>query len=194
MTVQISCGQENSLKQRDVGGPCEGCEALLEYEDKHLNSVDTLPLFEQSSEQIKLTGTIYQPDGKTPASDVIMYIYQTNEAGIYPKKGNETNWASRHGYIRGWIKTDKSGKYTFYTFRPASYPNTTVAQHIHVTVKEPDTNAYYIDEYQFEDDPNYSARNKTAQRGGNGLVALKKQEGLLIAERDIILGKNIPNY
>ncbi|MEP2772666.1 MAG: intradiol ring-cleavage dioxygenase [Fulvivirga sp.] len=188
----IAC---STAQERKVGGRCEGCEALFEYGDRQLDATDTLPGFEAAREKIKLSGTVFKSDGKTPAENVIIYVYQTDQKGIYPTKGNEIGWGKRHGYIRGWMKTDDSGKYSFYTFRPASYPNTTVAQHIHITVKEPGLIPYYIDDYNFADDPNLNEGHSSNHRGGNGLVKLKKSDnGLLAASRDIILGKHIPGY
>ena len=109
-------------------------------------------------------GTVYRQDGRTPAKDVIIYIYHTNTKGIYETNGEETGWAKRHGVYRGWVKTNADGRYDFYTFRPASYPNTTIAQHIHMTVKEPDTNPYYIDDILFSNDPLLSDRQINRQR------------------------------
>lgn len=71
---------------RIVGGGCEGCEALHEYEDKKLTSTDTLPEFENNEPQLKITGTVYKKGGKKPAEGVIFYIYHTNRNGIYEKK------------------------------------------------------------------------------------------------------------
>ena len=99
------CEAQQSAPTKLVGGPCEGCEAIFEYGDKKLTAVDTLPDFHDPGPRIKITGTIYKPDGKTPAKDVILYIYHTNQKGIYATKGDEKGWARRHGYIRGWIKT-----------------------------------------------------------------------------------------
>ena len=45
-----------------------------------------MPDFTAAKEQLKITGIIYKKDGKTPAKDVILYAYQTNEKGIYPKR------------------------------------------------------------------------------------------------------------
>ena len=134
----VSCikSQEKKSIPKLVGGPCEGCEAIYEYGTEILNSVDTIPGFSSAKEQLKITGYIYKSDGKTPAKDIILYAYQTNEKGMYPKKSTSKGWEKRHGYMRGWIKTDSEGRYTIYTFRPASYPNTTIEQHIHLTVKE----------------------------------------------------------
>lgn len=190
----VNC--QNNNQYQKVGGPCEGCEAIHEYGDKVLKPVDTLPQFGELPDPIKVTGTVYKLDGTTPADNVIIYVYHTDHKGVYPKTSNSKGWESRHGYLRGWMKTGKDGKYTFYTSRPASYPNTTVAQHIHITVKEPNLNEYYIDSYHFTDDPNLPKNilNKTNPRGGYGVIQLYKEGNLYVAKRDIVLGKNIPNY
>lgn len=190
---QISC---TSAQDKQVGGRCEGCEALYEYGSRSLNSVDTIPGFEESAAKMKVTGVIYLNDGVTPAKDVILYIYHTDERGIYRASTDAQGWERRHGQHRGWIKTGTDGKYTFYTFRPASYPNTTIPQHIHATVKPPGYSDYYIDDFYFDDDPNLTPtlRAQDKRRAGSGIVALKMENGMLHAQRDIILGLNIPGY
>ncbi len=182
--------------RKTVGGGCEGCEAIFEFGEKTLNNVDTLPGFDSSEPKLKITGTVFQRDGKTPAKDVILYVYHTDRTGIYPKKGGETGWARRHGYLRGWIKTDQSGRYTFYTFRPAAYPDLTEPEHIHLTVKEPDRNEYYLDDFVFEDDPILTPDKQKAlsNRGGSGIGCPQLESGMLTFRRDIILGLNIPDY
>ena len=72
----------NDSNAKLVGGPCEGCEAIFEYGNKILNNVDTLPDFNKSEIKLKVMGTIYQADGRTPASGIILYIYQTDQHGI----------------------------------------------------------------------------------------------------------------
>ena len=190
----LSCNGQNDLENtKTVGGGCEGCEALLEYGDRKLSPVDTLPLFKETEPKLKISGTVYENDGKTPAKDVILYIYHTNREGIYQKKGNEKGWARRHGFIRGWAKTDNSGRYTFYTFRPASYPDSSEPEHIHLTIKEPGTNEYYLDDFVFEDDP-LLKKTKFSNRGGSGVMKPVDRDGMLHIERNIILGLNIPGY
>ncbi|WP_026967362.1 intradiol ring-cleavage dioxygenase [Algoriphagus terrigena] len=191
--LSIKCsGQSRKL----VGGGCEGCKAIFEFGEKTLTNVDTLPGFHSTEPKLKITGTVFRRDGKTPAKDVILYVYHTDRTGIYPKKGNEVGWARRHGYLRGWVKTDQSGRYTFYTFRPAAYPDRSEPEHIHLTVKEPDKNEYYLDEFVFADDPilTPARRKKLEDRGGSGILPSVNSRGMLHANRDIILGLNIPDY
>ncbi|MEQ8339423.1 MAG: intradiol ring-cleavage dioxygenase [Cyclobacteriaceae bacterium] len=194
--VGISCNAQTDRKvQQKVGGPCEGCEAIHEYGSKMLSFIDTLPLFKETKPKLKITGTVFQKDG-SPANDVIIYIYQTNRKGIYQTRGDEKGWARRHGFIRGWVKTGRDGKYTFYTFRPAAYPDGREPEHIHITVKEPGKNEYYLDEFVFEDDPllTLDERKTLNNRGGSGIVKPVLTNGTLTINRDLFLGLNIPDY
>lgn len=190
--TNIACSQSS----KKVGGPCQGCEAALDYGDKKLSSVDTLPGFDEHNQKMKIQGTVFEKDGKTPAKNVIIYIYQTNQKGVYEKKGDETGFASYHGIYRGWVKTNEVGEYAFYTFKPGAYPSRSEPAHVHFTIKEPGINEYYIDAIQFDDDPLLEKRDREKKnpRGGNGIISLVKRDGLLIADRDITLGLNIPNY
>lgn len=192
-----SCKGQTNNNYKLVGGPCESCEAVLEFGDRELTAIDTLPDFQNDGTKLKVEGTVYKHDGSTPAEDVILYVYHTNNEGIYPTRGNEKGWAKRQGYIRGWVKTDENGKYEFYTLRPGIYPNRNSPAHIHVTVLEPNGKYYWLESYLFDDDPILSdeSRNKKNPRGGNnGVMKLTKENGLFIGKRDIILGKNINNY
>jgi protocatechuate 3,4-dioxygenase beta subunit len=176
-----------------VGGPCEGCEALFEYGKRILSPVDTLPGFQENDPKIVLTGTVYEPDGKTPAGGTILYIYHTDREGLYSGGSNSSTWSRRHGRYRGWVQTDASGRYAFYTFRPAPYPGGQEVEHIHITVKPSQTNEYYIDEFVFDDDPllTKERRNQLDNRGGSGIVQLKKEGALWKGERDIVLLRRI---
>ncbi|MDY8137311.1 intradiol ring-cleavage dioxygenase [Aquimarina sp. 2201CG5-10] len=191
-----ACNSQGTTKDKIIGGPCQGCDAIFEYENKKLTSIDTLPAFSKNQPQLKITGIVYQKDGKTPAKDVILYIYHTNREGIYETKGDEKGWARRHGYIRGWIKTNADGRYTFYTFRPAAYPNGVAPEHIHITVKEPGKNEYYIEDYFFDNDPllTQTKRKNLSNRGGSGISFPVLKNGIYTVKRDIVLGLNIENY
>lgn len=197
-----ACSQENEdfeVKTKSVGGPCEGCEAIFESEVSfdQLTSTVSLPDFNEAGPGISISGTVYKADGITPAPGVVIYVYHTNRQGIYPRRGNEKGWAKRHGYIRGWIKTNEHGFYQFNTLRPARYPNRNDAEHIHITIKEPGVNEYWLSEYLFDDDPLLTeAQRKTYEyRGGNGIIKLSAPvNGIAAATRNITLGLNIPGY
>ena len=199
--VMTGCSQNTSNKtgtpNRIVGGSCEGCEAIHEspIPFEQLNNTDTLPDFNDDGPKIEISGVITRADGKTPAADVVLYVYHTDQKGVYPTKGNEKGWAKRHGFIRGWVKTGKDGFYKFYTLVPASYPNSRNPKHIHPTIKEPGFNEYWIDEYLFEGDP-YLKEEKSNRppRGGNGIIDPVMKNGMLRANRNIVLGLNVPDY
>lgn len=194
-----ACSQQTgNAGSGQVGGPCEGCEAIYESPVPFdaLNEIDTLPIFTEIGPKLIVSGTVYQHDGKTPAPNVVLYVYQTDQTGKYRQTGSETGWGKRHGSIRGWMKTNQQGQYRFYTVRPASYSNTGPAAHIHITVKEPDKNEYYIDDFLFDDDPflTQEERKRQPERGGSGVLILKEQNGVSYGKRDIVLGKSVTDY
>jgi protocatechuate 3,4-dioxygenase beta subunit len=136
-------------------------------------------------------------DGTTPAPDVILYYYHTDVHGYYPNRPGLDSQVQRHGYIRGWVKSDAQGQYAIYTVRPAPYPNADFEAHIHPTIKEAHINKeYYIDEFVFDDDTLLTEVKRKAllNRGGSGILKVKNVGDLQTAQRDIILGLNIPNY
>ena len=95
------------------------------------------------------------------------------------------------------MKTDPHGRYQFKSIRPGPYPSREAPQHIHAIVKEPGLSLYWIDEYEFDDDPLLTADKKSMRekRGGSGIIHLTKNaKGEWIGQRDIILGLNIPHY
>ncbi|WP_299123351.1 intradiol ring-cleavage dioxygenase [uncultured Winogradskyella sp.] len=195
----FSCqSQINDKTTKIVGGPCEDCEALLDFEKLNLTpkSTDTLPGFRENEPKIEITGTVFQNDGKTPAENVLLYIYHVDRNGIYRPSDEPIGWEKRHGQYRGWLKTDKDGSFSFYTFRPVPYPEVQEPAHIHIYVKEPKSIPYYIDSYLFEDDPTLTEEIKSSEknRGGSGIIKLEMKNGILTANRNLILGLNIPNY
>lgn len=170
---------------------------------KKSSSSDTSSAWKEGGQQILLTGIVYQLDGKTPAPDVLLYYYQTNTDGKYLHRPDDersmqpNELGQTHGYIRGWVKTDSAGKYHIYTIRPAAYPTNDEPAHIHMTVKEPNELAeYYIDDFVFDDDKLVTSakRKKMENRCGSGVLRMVKKGNLLVGERNLILGLNIPAY
>jgi protocatechuate 3,4-dioxygenase beta subunit len=194
---QVQIQDQTQSKEIQLGGPCEGCEAALEYGNRKLSWVDTIEDFSDVGPKIEVSGAIYKRDGRTPAEEVILYVYHTDQKGVYPTRGDEKDWGRRHGYLRTWLKTNAHGQYKFYTLRPASYPGTTNPAHIHATIKEPGKQPYYIDAYLFDDDPFLLQKERASQqkRGGNGILTPPTSTGEITRyKRDIVLGLNISGY
>jgi protocatechuate 3,4-dioxygenase beta subunit len=130
---------------------------------------------------------------------VIVYAYHTDAHGIYPREERHAGRpGSRHGLLRGWVKTDDKGQYRFDTIRPAGYPGTKIPAHVHMHVIEAGRCTYSIDELLFEDDPRLTPeerRKAERGRGGRGLSAPHKDAGgIWTVARDIVLGEGIPGY
>ncbi|WP_114793130.1 hypothetical protein U0035_02805 [Niabella yanshanensis] len=181
-----------------IGGGCDGCELMYVNLPEQIASADSSPAWNGEGQPLKISGTVLKADGKTPAPDVIIYYWQTDNEGHYANLEGLDPRAKRHGYIRGWLKTGTDGRYALYTIRPAPYPNDSLPAHIHLSIKEPKLpNEYYTDEINFDDDPllkPYFKKHPPEHRGGSGVVRVKLQGSLQEAEHDIELGKNIPGY
>ncbi len=192
-----SCAQKKSGNDVKVGDRCEDCEAIYEspVPFEQLPNMVWLSDWEQKGRKLAVNGTVFRADGSR-AANVIIYIYHTDSTGVYPKKGDEKGVAKKHGYLRGWMKTNELGEYKFFTLRPGSYPQSRNPAHIHVIIKEPGKTEYWIDEYLFDDDPflTEAERKQCQDRGGNGILKIKDVGNMIKAERNIYLGKNIPNY
>ena len=186
-----------SASAKPIGGGCDGCELMYIGMPKHIKSVDTSAGWTEKGQKLLISGTVFKPDGKTPAPEVIIYYWQTDGQGYYsPRKGMDKR-TLRHGHIRGWVKTDPYGCYAIYTIRPATYPDHSEPAHIHTSIKEPDLpTEYYIDEFIFDDDPllNAKKRKSLENRGGSGILKTSLSGNLQIAKHDIVLGLHIPNY
>jgi len=184
-------------KNKLVGGGCDGCEIMFVGMPANIKSVDTSAGWTEKGQRLLVIGTVFKLDGKTPASNVIIYYWQTDNNGYYSPKNGMDEKAKRHGHIRGWVKTDENGRYSIYTIRPAPYPNENIPAHIHTSIKEPSIdNEYYIDEFIFDDDKLLTGAKRKAleNRGGSGILRVLISGDLQIAEHNIILGLNIPNY
>jgi protocatechuate 3,4-dioxygenase, beta subunit len=139
-------------------------------------------------EPMEISGTVFQADGKTPASNTLIYLYHTDLYGIYGR-GDE----HRHGRYRSWILTDSRGRYEFESIRPAPYPENRFAAHVHMTVTTKDSKEDWIDSILFDGDRLISPqeRNLAGRKGGfNPILTFKKgANGVLNAERNIQLAK-----
>jgi protocatechuate 3,4-dioxygenase, beta subunit len=170
---------------------CDGCEAINDRPHDGLSWAITIAGAAEPGERLFLSGRVFKADGRTPAPNVIVYAYHTNAAGIYPPANDAPSAAGRrHGVLRGWTRTNAQGEYRFHTIRPGTYPSRSDPAHIHMIVKEPSRQEYWIDEVVFTDDPLVDARyrGRLQNRGGNGIVTpTRDANGTWHARRDITL-------
>lgn len=144
------------------------------------------PVAKDDGEPIIISGTVFKADGKTPAPNTLIYFYHTDKYGIYGREGQP-----KHGRFRGWMLTDAKGRYEFASIRPASYPNSTQSQHVHMTITTLDSREDWIDSILFEGDKFLTERERgwSGKRGGfNPILSLAKgSDGIMRATRDIQL-------
>lgn len=150
-----------------------------------------IPPIGEPGDKLIISGTVFLPDGITPAKGVIVYIHHTNNKGVYPKKGNEKGNGKYHGYLRGWMKTDSNGKYEFETIRPAPYhSHDGEPAHIHYNIEGSNYPEYWLTGLWFSDDARVNEyKDKIERNGGfSNIVTLTKDENnILRGTRNIIL-------
>jgi protocatechuate 3,4-dioxygenase beta subunit len=172
---------------------CEWCGA--QDAPNRLSWETTIAPPDEPGEPLQISGVVYQEDGRTPAPDVLIYVYHTNAEGEYQKKGNETGNGRRHGHLRGWMKTDAQGRYRFTTIRPAAYQtHGGEPAHIHYTLKAPGQPEYWLDGLWFEGDPRIADEQKAKLNRIGGLTNItslqKNDRGVWLGRRDIILSSD----
>lgn len=193
-TKQTRVNVEN---KKLVGGGCDGCELMYVGMPKNIKSIDTSAGWTEKGQKLLLTGTVYNLGGRIPAPNVVVYYWQTDNNGYYSPKEGIDEQAKQHGHIRGWVKSDENGNYSIYTIRPAPYPNEGMPAHIHLSIKEPNIENEYYAELYFDDDPLYLKHKKKygkLDRAGTELLRVLLDKKVQVAEHNIILGLNIPNY
>lgn len=181
-----------------VGWPCEGCEAAFDGLPPVVPTHLVLRSEQDQGVPLRVQGRIIDREG-SPRGGVLIYLHQTDAAGQYPAMdradpaGPE---ARRHGRLRGWVRSDDSGVYRIDTVRPGAYPGLPIPEHIHMQVIVPGCATYLIDDLLFRDDPRLTPRQESQlvrDAGGSGVVEPRRDGEGWHAQRDIHLGRNIPD-
>lgn len=131
-----------------------------------------------------VTGTVFRPDGETPAAGVVVYLYQTDITGVYAPPGEPPR-------LRGWLRTDAEGRYEVRTVRPASYPTGRIAAHIHTQLWGGGAATQWNSDLLFADDPYLSGEEKrrsaAAGRFGSICDPARDADGTLRCTLDLRL-------
>lgn len=176
-----------------VGRPCQNCELVFRGLPSRVATVGRIAPVGEPGEALHLTGTVRDAAGR-PRAGVVVYAYQTDQNGLYPRAPDGV----QHGRLRGWVRSDAQGRYELLTVRPGGYPGTDIPQHIHMQVIEPGRCTYYIGDVLFADDARLTEnviRNEGNQRGGSGVVRpVGDARSGWKAVRDIVLGQQVSGY
>lgn len=180
-----------------VGLPCEGCTLVFDGLPMRQSSRARIAPIEEPGERLRLSGTVRDASGLA-RSGIVVYAYQTDRKGRYPRDRNSKGADAVHGRLRGWAVSAADGSYEFDSIRPASYPFHREPQHIHMHVIEAGRCTYYIGDVLFDDDPYLDGDHRSRPhqlRGGSGVVHPQgSAEAGWSARRDITLGANVPGY
>ncbi|MEM7353148.1 MAG: hypothetical protein AAF657_20305 [Acidobacteriota bacterium] len=120
----------------------------------------------EPGESLIVTGTVFGPDGATPAAGITLYAYHTDAAGLYSETNDNTD-----PRIKATLRTDTMGRYELHTIKPAPYPGGGVPAHIHYRLSGAGYTEQRFD-LHFEDDPYLSRgmRERSAKLGRFGSI------------------------
>lgn len=153
--------------------------------DKNAPSKITIAAKEEPGERLTVTGTVYDAEGK-PIEGVSVYVYHTDDKGHYTPNGND----NRNPRLRGYMRTDRQGRYEFSTIKPGSYPNSRNPAHIHYVVTAPGYREK-IFEIVFEGDPFIDDRIRADAKKEESNFSIRPlerdREGVLRCAQDIKL-------
>jgi protocatechuate 3,4-dioxygenase beta subunit len=180
-----------------VGGYCEAGHAKAQDEFPVPDSPAApptkivIPPEGEPGEPLVISGTIYQPDGRTPAAGVTLYVFHTDATGVYSPDQAEGKLPKPR--LQGWVRTKADGRYEFRTIRPTAYPGGDTPAHIHAGVYGRGVR-YWINDYWFADDPLITSKQRKRVDGPEGsgkvIVTLKRDDkGIWRGTRDITLKK-----
>lgn len=101
----------------------------------------------EPGQPMRIRGTAYLQDGRTPAARIVIFAYQTDARGLYHEEGART-WR-----LHGWAQTDRRGRFDFLTVRPGVYPNRSTPAHVHFTMEGKGLSRRWTGDLEFADDP-----------------------------------------
>jgi protocatechuate 3,4-dioxygenase beta subunit len=95
-------------------------------------------------------GLVVEPDGRTPASGVIVHAYHRDRDGFDfgPNDTAVNTWR-----LQGWAKTGADGRFEFRTIRPAPDHLGREGSHVHFTLETPQFGRQWAHKILFADDP-----------------------------------------
>jgi protocatechuate 3,4-dioxygenase beta subunit len=196
--------EENKANEIVQNNPpsCDCC-VFDEVKNRKLSHIAKIAPDTVQGERIKISGVVYKPDGKTPATNLKMYFYHTNNNGKYAKLGSEdrSSHAWWHGYCRGWLQTNERGEYEINTIKPKAYPNGNEPAHIHSSFLNTDKSCSHLVDFVFKGDEFltktywdntrrwWKSEGIKGEPEYEGVAFTKNSSGILEGKRNIVLQK-----
>ncbi|GJM30267.1 MAG: hypothetical protein DHS20C17_29020 [Cyclobacteriaceae bacterium] len=136
---------------------------------------------------LQLRGTVYQEDGKTPQSGVLIEAWQCDENEYYDNTSDDY-------LFRGATKTSNDGMYQFDTIVPVPYkasPNSWRPAHIHLLVSSSShqdliTQIYFKGDPHLKDDSSSSSPTATHR-----ILNIEETQDGKIVTFDVVMMKTI---
>ncbi|HEV2705395.1 MAG TPA: hypothetical protein VGV59_05695 [Pyrinomonadaceae bacterium] len=146
---------------------------------------------DEPGEPLIVSGRIFDADGRTPLSGITLYVYHTDARGKYSDQPYDGRGTPPTPRLRGWMRTDASGRYEFTTIKPAAYANRTNPAHIHSSASGAGYRERWIDEFWFAGDPLLTEAMRARHEGSGSfspiMLIRRDGNGLLRCTRDIRL-------
>lgn len=139
---------------------------------------------------MKLKGTVFKTDGKTPMSNVLIEAWQCDENEKYDNTSDDFRF-------RGAVKTAKDGSYEFTTIVPVPYQISEAGDwrpaHIHLRVSSPD-HQDLITQIYFKGDPHLAEDSSSADpKSAHRILEMKNNsKGEPAVTFDIVMSKEYP--
>jgi protocatechuate 3,4-dioxygenase beta subunit len=147
----------------------------------------------EAGEPMVVSGHVFDPDGRHPVAGIVVYAYQTDSKGLYTPAGG----APRPARLRGWARTDATGRYEFRTIRPGPYPGGGVPAHIHFHLWGAGYPRQWAEELRFEGGPyvttEMAEQSRKAGRFGGVRPVVRGEDGTWRCRFDMRV-KREPNF
>lgn len=184
--------EETTRYCEDVSKHLKHQNYFYDVDETTLKSADTITDFMLQAHKLKIMGTVFLPDGITPAKNVILLIQQADDTGLYTLITD-----AEKAYVKNrlWVKTNNHGRYELFTFipgstnKPLTYPHELLPMHIHAMIKEPNKEAYALNTFLFDADPlvTKSCRKRLERKNIDSILELKTDGNLQVVTKNIVL-------
>ena len=188
------CGTNSSVTHHAIDSAADvaGGASRAVHRASTSKSEAVIAAADEPGDRMEVRGTVFEPDGVTPAANIVVYVYHTDASGLYQTKAGDPP------RLRAWLLTDAQGRYAYRTIRPASYPKSTIPAHVHTQMWGAHFPRQYGTELEFADDPFLEAEHREASRRlgrfGGIVTPARGDDGVWRATHDLRLERKLDEF